>query len=92
MPRSVLFYISPPPPGAIGHHQLTPVQLQHAASGSKLQPLEIPAEFLAEGITVPDQPVHELYYAYKAVFNDVKNNTQLVPDFSHGVRIHVSLR
>jgi hypothetical protein len=32
--------------------------------------------------------VHELYYAYKAVFNDVKNNTQLVPDFSHGVRIH----
>ncbi|HMF72294.1 MAG TPA: hypothetical protein VK616_12530, partial [Flavitalea sp.] len=74
--------------GALGHYQLTPVKLQHAASGGKLQPLEIPAEFLAEGITVPEQPVHGLYYAYGAILDDIKNNTNLVPNFDYGVRMH----
>jgi len=72
----------------IGQYQLAPVQLQYAASGSKLQPLEIPAEFLAQGIAVPDQPVYGLYYAYKAMLNDIKNNTNFVPDFNDGLRIH----
>jgi predicted dehydrogenase len=74
--------------GGLGHYQLTPVKLQYAASGSKLQPLEIPAEFLAKGITVPEQPVHGLYYAYRAILDDIKNNTNLVPNFKYGVRMH----
>jgi predicted dehydrogenase len=74
--------------GGLGHYQLTPVKLQYAASGSKLQPLEIPAEFLAVGITVSEQPVHGLYYAYRAILDDIKNNTNLVPNFNYGVRMH----
>jgi predicted dehydrogenase len=74
--------------GGVGHYQLAPVQLQYAASGETLQPLEIPAEILAKGITVPDQPIRGIYFAYMAMLEDIKNNTHLVPDFDQGVRMH----
>lgn len=74
--------------GGLGHYQLAPVKVQYAASGQQLQPLEIAAEFLAEGIIVPEQPVKGLYYAYKGVLNDIMNNTQFTPDFNKGVQMH----
>ncbi len=37
---------------------------------------------------VPEQPVHGLYYAYRAILYDIKNNTNLVPNFNYGVRMH----
>lgn len=74
--------------GGLDHYQLAPVQLQYAAPGSKLQPLEIPVEYL-DGLTNnSEQPVYGVYYAYKAVLADIKNNTHLVPDFYDGVRMH----
>ncbi|WP_158799951.1 hypothetical protein [Pedobacter sp. L105] len=39
-------------------------------------------------MTAPEQPLRGLYYTYKAVLNDIKNNTQLVPDFEKGVLMH----
>ena len=74
--------------GSLGHYQLTPVKLQYAASGEKLQQMKISSAYLIKGITMPEQPVHGLYYAYKSIWNDMKNNTQYVPDFNDGVRLH----
>ena len=74
--------------GGLGQFQLTQVKLQYAASGEQLALLEMPAEFLEQNITVPQQPVHGLYYAYRAVLNDIKNNTNIVPDFNEAVRMH----
>lgn len=74
--------------GDLGHYQLTPVNLQYAASGKPLQPMEIPAGFLATDIIIPQQPIHGMYYAYKAVLNDIKNKTQFVLDFKEGVHMH----
>ncbi|MBB6107294.1 Gfo/Idh/MocA family protein [Mucilaginibacter lappiensis] len=74
--------------GDLGHYQLTPVNIQYAASGNKLQQMEIPTEFLAAGIQTPGQPVRGLYFAYKAVLADIRNNTRHVPDFKDGVAMH----
>lgn len=74
--------------GGLGHYQLTPVRLQYAPTGGTLTPLAIPAEFLAADVVVPAQPVYGLYYAYRAVLDDLTHNTQLVPDFSAGLQLH----
>ncbi|OKS86732.1 hypothetical protein [Mucilaginibacter polytrichastri] len=74
--------------GGLGHYQLSPVKLQYALSGQQLQDLDIPAEFLAKEIADPEQPVRGLYYAYQAVLNNIKNNTQFAPDFEKGKQVH----
>ncbi|MBE9461959.1 Gfo/Idh/MocA family protein [Dyadobacter subterraneus] len=74
--------------GEVGHYQLSPVKLHYAASGKKLEPMEVPAEFLTQRAAVPAQPVHGMYYAYKAVWADLVNSTQFVPDFKDGVQMH----
>ena len=56
--------------------------------GQPLQRLEIPAKFLVTGINIPQQPIHGIFYAYQAVLNDIKNNTQFAADFKKGVRMH----
>ncbi|MDJ1471089.1 Gfo/Idh/MocA family oxidoreductase [Cytophagaceae bacterium DM2B3-1] len=74
--------------GQLGHYQLTPVTVQYAASGEKLQSLEIPNTYVTHVPESLHQPVYGLYYAYKAVWNDIQNNTHTVPDFAQGVCMH----
>ncbi|SEM75403.1 Predicted dehydrogenase [bacterium A37T11] len=74
--------------GPSGHYQMVGTQLHYAPTGEKLQPLEVPAAFLSLETTVPAQPIYGLYYAYKALLADLKNNTAHVPTFEDGVHIH----
>jgi len=72
--------------GGVGHMQLTPVKVQWAKSGEALADLTIPAEYLSD--EVPAQPVRGLYAAYKAVLRDIQNQSNDVPDFNEGVKMH----
>lgn len=72
--------------GDLGQMQLTQITIQWAKSGDALTDLPIPAEYLREDY--PVQPVRGLYAAYKAVLNDIQNQSNSVPDFKDGVKMH----
>ena len=70
----------------IGQIQLTPLQIRYAKSGESLKELTIPTEYASSDY--PAQPARGLYSAYKAVLDDIKNQTTVVPDFNDGVKMH----
>lgn len=72
--------------GDLGQLQLTPVKMQFAKSGEALTDLTIPADHMGEDY--PVQPVRGLYAAYKAVLRDIQNQSNDVPDFNDGVKMH----
>lgn len=73
--------------GDLGQFQLTPIKIQYALNGEVLEELKIPASFYDE-IDVPGQPIHGLYYAYKAVLDDILNGTKHVPNFDSALNMH----
>src|SRR5690606_29029733 len=72
--------------GDLGQTQLTQINIQWAKSGDALTELPIPAEYLSEDY--PTQPVRGLYAAYRAVLGDIQNQSNEVPDFKEGVKMH----
>ncbi len=74
-----------------GHLQLSPVTL-HGARGADTPPVQLPIpagyEHLPALTGRSDEPAYALAYAYDALFNDLAESTNTVPDFHHAVRRH----
>jgi len=72
--------------GELGQLQLTPIEIKWAKSGEALAELIVPAAYLSKDD--PAQPVRGLYAAYKAVLQDIQDQSKEVPDFKDGVIMH----
>jgi predicted dehydrogenase len=69
-----------------GAFEMINVKIGYAPAGEQLRPLKISDEYLLE--SVPTQPIHGIYYALKAIRNDIVENSNTFPTFADGLQLH----
>lgn len=77
--------------GPHGHLQLAPVTLRGARHDDReLAEMAVPAEYhrVPRFLQNPADPAANLANAYAALLEDLRNGTDEIPDFTHGVRHH----